>query len=72
MKEISWEEKILWNNQAQSYRNPMQNLFSAMHQAVANMGVAKYYEVLTELDKAKEIMCKALDQAQLITYDLDE
>ena len=65
------QQKMMLNNQLQSFSNPMQNLFSVMEQIVCNMGVKEYAEVLQALDDAEKMMRKAIDKAQELTYRWD-
>ena len=64
------EKEILWNSQLQSFSNPMQNLFSTMQNCLNNMGYEKYKVVYKQLEEARKLMCRAIDNAQRITYEL--
>lgn len=64
------EEKFLWLTQLDKMENPMLNLVDAMKSIVSNMGVAKYSEVLHELDKAEEAIHNAVRKATDIAYEI--
>ena len=64
------EEKFLWLTQLDKMENPMLNLVDAMKSIVSNMGVAKYAEVLHELDKAEEAIHNAVRKAIGIAYEI--
>lgn len=64
------EEKFLWLTQLDKMENPMLNLVDAMKSIVSNMGVAKYAEVLHELDKAEEAIHNAVRKATDIAYEI--